>query len=200
MIASDVTNPLLGDEGAAATYGPQKGASAADVAWLDANLAHYADLLEAATGTVGPRPARARARRAARPSACWRSPTAFRSLEVRPGIDMVMELTGFDAALADADIVLTGEGRIDRQTAFGKTALGVARRAHQAGVPCIAFGGGVEPEGVGGAARARSDRGAGRRRPHLARGRDGGRRGADRTRRRARCATPVGTFVDEPIP
>jgi len=146
VIASDVTNPLLGDEGAAATYGPQKGASAADVTWLDANLAHYADLLEAATG------------RSVRdvPGAGAAGGTAFgllaiadrfRSLEVRPGIDLVMELTGFSEALADADLVLTGEGRIDRQTAFGKTALGVARRARDAGVPCIAFGGGVEPEG-----------------------------------------------------
>jgi glycerate kinase len=59
-----------------------------------------------------------------------------------------MELTGFDSALGEADLVLTGEGRIDRQTGFGKTALGVARRARDAGVPCIAFGGGVEPEGA----------------------------------------------------
>ena len=59
-----------------------------------------------------------------------------------------MEATDFDARLAGADLVLTGEGRIDAQTAFGKTALGVARRAAAAGVPCIAVGGGVEPEGI----------------------------------------------------
>jgi len=59
-----------------------------------------------------------------------------------------MRATGFDAKLAGADLVLTGEGRIDAQTAFGKTALGVARRADAAGVPCIAVGGGVEPEGI----------------------------------------------------
>ncbi len=147
VIASDVTNPLLGDEGAAATYGPQKGASAADVAWLDANLAHYADLLEAATATaVRDRPGAGAA--GGTTFGLLAIASQFRSLEVRPGIDMIMELTGFDAALANSDIVLTGEGRIDRQTAFGKTALGVARRAHQAGVPCIAFGGGVEPEGA----------------------------------------------------
>jgi glycerate kinase len=146
VIASDVTNPLLGDEGAAATYGPQKGATAADVAWLDANLAHYADLLEAATETsVRDRPGAGAA--GGTTFGLLAIASHFQSLEVRPGIDMIMELTGFDAALADTDIVLTGEGRIDRQTAFGKTALGVARRAYQAGVPCIAFGGGVEPEG-----------------------------------------------------
>ena len=59
-----------------------------------------------------------------------------------------MEATDFDARLASADLVITGEGRIDAQTAFGKTALGVARRAAAAGVPCIAVGGGVEPEGI----------------------------------------------------
>ena len=66
-----------------------------------------------------------------------------------------MAEAGFDEALATADLVITGEGRIDDQTAFGKTAMGVARRAQAAGVPCVAVGGGVTPEG---------DRGAGGRR------------------------------------
>jgi glycerate kinase len=70
------------------------------------------------------------------------------SFAVRPGIEVVMELTGFDAATATADLVLTGEGQIDAQTAFGKTARGVAERAHAAGVRCICFGGGVTPEGI----------------------------------------------------
>ena len=72
----------------------------------------------------------------------------FRSFRLRPGVELVMEAAGFEAKLALADLVITGEGRIDAQTAFGKTALGVARRARVAGVPCIAVGGGVEPEGV----------------------------------------------------
>ena len=191
VIASDVTNPLLGDEGAAATYGPQKGASAADVAWLDANLAHYADLLEARHRHGGPRPAGCgRGGRHDLRSACDRR-SHFRSLEVRPGIDMIMELTGFDAALANADIVLTGEGRIDRQTAFGKTALGVARRAHQAGVPCIAFGGGVEPEGAAALLELGAIAMPVVEAPMLARGRHRGRRRADRTRGRTCRATPV---------
>ena len=59
-----------------------------------------------------------------------------------------MEATGFDRRLPDSDLVITGEGRIDAQTAFGKTALGVAKRAAEAGVPCIAVGGGVELEGI----------------------------------------------------
>jgi len=147
VVASDVTNPLLGSLGAAATYGPQKGASSAQVAMLDAALAHYADLLEAATGRrVRDVPGAGAA--GGTTFGLLAVADRFRSLEVRPGVELVMELTGFADALATADLVLTGEGRIDRQTAFGKTALGVARRARSAGVPCLAFGGGVEPEGI----------------------------------------------------
>ncbi|MHB8460565.1 MAG: glycerate kinase [Candidatus Limnocylindrales bacterium] len=146
-IACDVTNPLLGERGAAATYGPQKGASPADVRALDARLAGFADTLERATGR----------RERDTPSAgaaggtgfgllCLRD--RFASLELVPGVDLVMEATDFAARLASADIVITGEGRIDAQTAFGKTAFGVARRARQAGVRCIAVGGSVEAAGV----------------------------------------------------
>jgi glycerate 2-kinase len=146
-VASDVTNPLLGELGAAATYGPQKGADEAQVAQLDANLGHYADLLEAAVG--------ARLRDEPGAGAAGGTGTAllaiadrFASFSVRSGVDVLMELTGFDEALASAGLVLTGEGRVDAQTAFGKTAQGVARRARAAGVPCICFGGGVQPEGI----------------------------------------------------
>jgi len=146
-VACDVTNPLLGPDGAAAVYGPQKGASPADVVTLDARLSRWADALEAATGR----------RERETPGAGAAGGVGFgllcladrlASLELRPGIDLVMEAAGFDAALAGADLVLTGEGRIDAQTAFGKTALGVAKRARAAGVPCIAVGGSVTPEGV----------------------------------------------------
>jgi glycerate kinase len=72
----------------------------------------------------------------------------FRSFALRPGVELVMEATDFAARLADADLVITGEGRIDAQTGFGKTALGVARRAAEVGVACIAVGGGVELDGI----------------------------------------------------
>ena len=88
---------------------------------------------------------------------------------------------GFDTALATADLVITGEGRIDAQTAFGKTALGVARRARAAGVPCVAVGGGVTAGGIaalGASASGRAGRGTAGRRPG-----DGGR---GRTRRALR--------------
>jgi glycerate 2-kinase len=147
QIACDVTNPLLGERGAAATYGPQKGASPEQVAELDRRLGRHADALERATG---------RAERDT-PGAGAAGGTGFgllalsdrfASLALVPGIDVVMAAADFDGKLGRANLVITGEGRIDEQTAFGKTALGVAKRAAAAGVPCIAIGGGVTPEGI----------------------------------------------------
>jgi glycerate kinase len=146
-IASDVTNPLLGPTGAAAVYGPQKGASDVDVRTLDAALTRWADALETATGRrERDTPGAGAAGGTVFGLACLRD--RFRSFAILPGIDLVMEATGFAAKLAGADLVLTGEGRVDAQTAYGKTALGVARQARAAGVPCIAVGGGVEPDGI----------------------------------------------------
>jgi glycerate kinase len=146
-VACDVSNPLLGPSGAAAVYGPQKGAAPEDVAALDARNAAWADELEAregrrerdtpgagAAGGVG--------------FALLASQGRFRSFALRPGVELLMDETDFPARLARADLVITGEGRIDAQTGFGKTALGVAKRAAAAGVPCIAVGGGVEPDGI----------------------------------------------------
>jgi glycerate kinase len=146
-VACDVSNPLLGATGAAATYGPQKGASPADVVVLDERLARWADALAAATGR----------RERDTPGAGAAGGMGFAllsladrlaSLQLAPGVDLVMAAAGFAAALAEADLAITGEGRIDAQTAFGKTALGVARKAQAVGVRCIAVGGGVTPEGV----------------------------------------------------
>ena len=146
-IASDVTNPLLGASGAAAVYGPQKGASPVDVRNLDDALARWADALEAATvRRERDTPAAGAAGGTVFGLACVRD--RFRSFAIVPGVDLVMEATGFADKLVGADLVLTGEGRIDGQTAFGKTALGVARRAAAVGVPCIAVGGGVEHAGI----------------------------------------------------
>jgi glycerate 2-kinase len=146
-VASDVTNPLLGERGAAATYGPQKGADSGQVTQLDANLAHYADALEAAVGrSMRDHPGAGAA--GGTTFGLLAIADRFASFEVRPGVEVVMELTGFEEALAASDLVLTGEGRIDAQTAFGKTAMGVATRARDAGVACLCFGGGVLPEGI----------------------------------------------------
>ncbi len=146
-IACDVTNPLLGPRGAAAVYGPQKGASPADVRDLDAALGRWADAMETATGRRERDTAGAGAAGGATFGlACLRG--RFAGFAIVPGVDLVMEAAGFADKVAGADLVLTGEGRIDGQTAFGKTALGVARRAAQAGVPCVAVGGGVDPDGI----------------------------------------------------
>lgn len=146
-IACDVSNPLLGERGAAATYGPQKGATPADVAELDRRLGRYADALEEASGrTERETPGAGAAGGTGFGLLCLADRLA--SLELVPGIDVVMAAADFDGKLARADLVITGEGRIDAQTAFGKTALGVARRASAASVPCIAVGGGVESAGI----------------------------------------------------
>jgi glycerate kinase len=146
-VACDVSNPLLGPSGAAAVYGPQKGASAADVVELDRRLAAYADALEAEVGRVVRDVPGAGA--AGGLGFCLLAiAQRFRSFALRPGVELLMEATDFDGRLADSDLVVTGEGRIDAQTGFGKTALGVARRAAAAGVPCVAVGGGVEPAGI----------------------------------------------------
>ena len=145
-IACDVTNPLLGPTGAAATYGPQKGATPAQVAALDERLGRYAATLRRATSrdereTPGAGAAGGTA------FGLLSIADSFDSIRLVPGVEVVMEETGLREKLAGADLVITGEGRIDAQTAFGKTALGVAQLANRAGVPCIAVGGGVEPEG-----------------------------------------------------
>ena len=146
-IACDVTNPLLGTDGAAAVYGPQKGASANLVASLDARLAVLADALEAATGrSERLTPGAGAAGGLGFGLLCLAD--RFADLRLVPGIGLVMAETGFDAALAWADLVVTGEGRIDPQTAFGKTALGVALRAQAAGRRCVAIGGSATPEGI----------------------------------------------------
>jgi glycerate kinase len=146
-VASDVTNPLLGELGAAATYGPQKGADPGQVAHLDACLARYADVMEAA---IGRRLRDVPGTGAAGGTTFGLLAIAdrFAALEVRPGVEVVMELTGFQERLEEADLVLTGEGRVDAQTGYGKTAMGVAARAGAAGKRAICFGGGVTPEGA----------------------------------------------------
>jgi glycerate kinase len=147
-VACDVSNPLLGPAGAAATYGPQKGATPDDVATLDARNAAWADELEATEGRRERDTAGAGAAGGVG-FALLATQDRFRSFALRPGVELLMDATDFPARLGRADLVITGEGRIDAQTGFGKTALGVAKRAAAAGVPCIAVGGGVEVDGIG---------------------------------------------------
>ncbi|GAB2589123.1 glycerate kinase [Streptomyces capparidis] len=130
ILASDVDNPLLGPTGAAAVYGPQKGASAEDVAALDAALAHYAEVL-GRTGT-------ARAPGAGAAGGVGFGALAALGAVRRPGIEVLLEVLGFHQALRDADLVITGEGSLDTQTLHGKAPVGVARAAREQGRPVLA--------------------------------------------------------------
>ncbi|MEU3785965.1 glycerate kinase [Streptomyces sp900129855] len=135
VLASDVDNPLTGPKGAAAVYGPQKGASPDDVESLDAALAHYATVLEAA---VGPRAAEY----AAAPGAGAAGGIGYGALLVgarfRAGIDVMLDVLGFGPALERAELVITGEGSLDEQTLHGKAPAGVAAAARAAGKEVVA--------------------------------------------------------------
>jgi glycerate kinase len=134
----DVDNPLTGPRGAAAVYGPQKGASPAQAAALDAGLAHLADLVARDLGlTLGDLPGAGAA------GGLGAGLVAFAAAMLRPGAELVLDLLELDRHLADANLVLTAEGRIDAQTAYGKAPAAVAARAKAHGIPCIAIAGGI---------------------------------------------------------
>ena len=142
LLASDVDNPLLGPNGAAAVYGPQKGASPDDVKTLEAGLERWADLAEDAVGS----PAGGRVRDA--PGAGAAGGLGFAALlflgaRMRPGIELLLELASFGARLDGARLVITGEGSLDEQTLRGKAPAGVARAAaaHEPPVPVVAVAG-----------------------------------------------------------
>lgn len=140
-VACDVTNPLTGEEGASAVFGPQKGATPEMISRLDAALEHYAQCVKrcldidvlaleggGAAGGMG--------------AALY----AFCGAELRPGIEIVTDALHLDNLVADADLVITGEGRIDSQTIHGKVPVGVARVAKRYNVPVIAIGGSLTPD------------------------------------------------------
>ena len=133
VLAADVENPLTGANGAAAVFGPQKGASAEQVAELDAALTHFADLLEAELGTAYRQQPGAGAA-----GGMGYAAIALLGAERRRGIDVVLELTGLDQALAGADAVITGEGSLDSQSLEGKTPIGVAQAAAAHRIPVYA--------------------------------------------------------------
>ena len=138
-VMCDIDNPLCGPAGAAAVFGPQKGADAAMVARMDAGLRHLAETLEkdvgmevltlAGGGSAGGFGAGA---------------AAFFGGQLRMGIDVVLDLTDLDRKCRGASLVITGEGHLDSQSLRGKTVVGVARRARALGVPAAALVGGCE--------------------------------------------------------
>ncbi len=134
----DVDNPLCGDRGAAAVFGPQKGAKPEDVKYLDAGLDNLSEVVKkdlnkdlchmpgsGAAGGLG------------------FGLASFLDAKLRPGVDVVLDMVGIDKELDGADLAITAEGALDFQTAFGKGPAGVGGRAKKKGVPCIALAGGV---------------------------------------------------------
>lgn len=135
-LAADVDNPLCGPRGASAVFGPQKGATPAQVAQLDAALARFA---EVAAATLGVDHSRSPGVGAA--GGLGFAAVAWLGARFRPGIELVAELGGLAEAIRGADLVITGEGRFDAQSLHGKTPMGVARIARAEGVPAIVLAG-----------------------------------------------------------
>lgn len=132
-IAVDVLNPLLGPNGAAAVFGPQKGADAAAIETIERGLTRWADLLEGETGRdLRTQPGAGAAGGAALPI------LAFAESVIVPGADLVMQHVKLPERIAAADLVITGEGKLDRQSLMGKVVGAVARLAQSLDVPCIA--------------------------------------------------------------
>lgn len=131
--AADVMNPLWGPQGASLVYGPQKGATPAAAQELDAALRHYGEVVRADLGVAVSDIAGAGAA-----GGLGAGLIAFLKAALRPGVEVVAEMVGLGQRLAEASLILTGEGRLDAQTAYGKTVAGVVRLAREAGVPVIA--------------------------------------------------------------
>ena len=132
-VACDVSNPLTGPEGASAVYGPQKGATPALVEQLDAALKNFAKVVERDTGTsIEAVPGSGAA------GGLGGGMMAFLGGSLRTGVDIVLDHVGLEGKLEGADLVITGEGRIDFQTVYNKAPIGVARRAKRRGIPVLA--------------------------------------------------------------
>lgn len=139
QVACDVDNPFYGKEGAAYVFGPQKGASLPQVRQLDKGLRHFAGTIKKITGvSIHKLPGAGAA------GGTGGGLKVLLNAELIPGVEMILDSLQFDELLDKADLVITGEGRIDRQTLRGKVPFGVARRAHRAGVPVIVIGGKIE--------------------------------------------------------
>ncbi|MED3946927.1 glycerate kinase [Priestia aryabhattai] len=137
-VACDVDNPLTGETGASAVFGPQKGATPDMVKQLDLNLAHYAAIVGKEMGIhIQSIPGAGAA------GGLGGGLLAFLSAELKPGVDIVIKATQLESYIKNADLVITGEGRIDGQTIYGKTPIGVAKTAKKHSVPVIAIAGSI---------------------------------------------------------
>ena len=143
-VACDVTNPLCGEKGASAVYGPQKGATPEMVQRLDRNLAHLASLIKRDIGRdIAEFPG------AGAGGGLGAGLLAFTDATMKRGVELVVAATKLDDQMKGAFLAVTGEGRVDFQTAFGKTPAGVAASARRHGVPVVAIGGGLSDDANG---------------------------------------------------
>jgi len=137
QVACDVDNPLLGDHGVSKVYSPQKGASPQIVEQLEKNIKRIIDLIEAKTFPVRDIPGAGAA------GGLGAGLLAFCHAELQSGIDIILDAVQFDSLIQDTDLILTGEGKIDAQSAMGKTIDGVLHRAQKYKIPVIAIGGAI---------------------------------------------------------
>jgi len=150
-VACDVSNPLTGENGASAVYGPQKGASRDDVKLLDAALERLAEVVSSQLGEN-----KADTPGAGAAGGLGYGLTVFCGASLETGIDIVLDAVNFEERIEEIDLVITGEGKIDGQTAYGKVPIGVARRAKKHGVPVLVIAGDIG-EGIEGVYEAGID-------------------------------------------
>jgi glycerate kinase len=144
VVACDVNNPLTGEQGASYVYGPQKGATREMIEMLDANLAHFDKILQRdLSKSVGNVPGAGAA------GGLGAGLMAFVDASLKSGIEIVTEAAQLSKRLADADLVITGEGQINFQTVFGKTPVGVAKVAKTHNIPVIAIAGSIADDSDG---------------------------------------------------
>lgn len=137
--ACDVCNPFFGPEGAACVFAPQKGADPEMVAALDKGLQHLAQVIQQTTGRdIATLPGAGAA------GGMGGTLSALLNAELKPGIDLLLDLTDFDKLIEGADLIITGEGKSDRQTVMGKVPSGILKRARRQGIPVILVSGSIE--------------------------------------------------------
>ncbi|MCT4350473.1 glycerate kinase [Vibrio sp. NC2] len=144
IVACDVDNPLCGDNGASHVFGPQKGATPEQVLLLDKALANFAQISEK-QGCVGDEPVHSRTGYGAAGGTPMGLGLLF-NMQIKPGIEMVLDVLQADEVLKGADLVITGEGQMDNQTLQGKTPYGIAKRASLQGIPTIGIAGSLGTE------------------------------------------------------
>ncbi len=143
-VACDVTNPLCGENGASHIYGKQKGATPEMIEQLDKNLEHFARIIKRDLfADIADEPG------AGAGGGMAAGLLAFTNATLKRGVELVVSHTGLEKHLRGADLAITGEGRVDSQTAFGKTPSGVAAVARKLGVPVVAIGGGLADDAAG---------------------------------------------------